>query len=288
VTAAAAPAPTLRLALAQTAPLLRDSGRNAQVIATLAAGAGAELLVTPELSFTGYDVGDAVHSLGVPVSIGTHLAAAGPLVDAPGQVVVGLVESGRGGPYNAAVVLAHGNVIFRHRKLYLPTYGMFDEARWFGRGLTVDVWEPTPGWRAGLLICEDFWHPGLSYVLASRGVDLLLVQAAAPGRGVWAGGEYGTFASTDVWERMARATAQVYGIYVALVNRVGIEGGVTFAGGSVVVGPDGEVIARAGDTEPELIAVGLSLDALQAARRPYSHARDDDVRLVMRELARIP
>lgn len=287
MTAAAEPAAALRLALAQTAPLLRDPGRNAQVVATLAADARADLLITPELSLTGYDVGDAVHSLGTPVSIGTPLVAAGPLADAPGQVLVGLVESGRGGPYNTAVVLAGGDVVFRHRKLYLPTYGMFDEARWFGRGLTVEAWEPVPGWRAGLLICEDFWHPGLIYVLASRGIDLLLVQAAAPGRGVWTGGEYGTFASADVWERMARAAAQVYGIYVALVNRVGVEGGVTFAGGSVVIGPDGEVIARAGNTKPELIPVELSMDALSAARRPYSHARDDDARLVMRELARL-
>jgi predicted amidohydrolase len=63
--------------------------------------------------------------------------------------------------------------------------------------------------------------PGLVYVLASRGIDVLLVQAAAPGRGVWTGGEHGAFASADIWERMARTTAQLYGIYVVLVNRVG-------------------------------------------------------------------
>jgi predicted amidohydrolase len=282
---------TIRLGVAQLAAMPRALQDNAERIAAAALEAAADLLVTPELSLTGYDLGDSVHRLAVPAQPGTALTAPdgtdfGALAATPGEAVIGLVEAGVGGPYNSAVVLRAGHATHRHRKLYLPTYGMFDEARWFGRGRTLDTWEPAPGWRAGILICEDFWHPGLTYVLAARGIDLLVVPAAAPGRGVWAGGGAGAFASADVWERMARTTAQLYGIYVALANRVGEEGGVSFAGGSLVVAPTGEVLARAGDAGEVTLAVELSRAELARARRPYAHARDDDPALVLRELAR--
>jgi NAD+ synthase (glutamine-hydrolysing) len=276
--------PALRLAVAQTAPRLRAVAANAAHLADLARSADADLLLTPELSLTGYDVGDSVHHLGTTLTRDTP-AGIEALADLPGELVVGLIEAASGGPYNTAVSLRGGVVRFTHRKIHLPTYGMFDEDRWFGRGGTLDSWQPVPGWTCGLLICEDFWHPGLAYVLASRGIDLLLVQAAAPGRGVWEGGAAGSFASADAWERIARTTAQLYGIYVALCNRVGVEGGVTFAGGSLVVGPDGAVLERAGESEC-VIAAELTHSELQRARRPYAHARDDDPHLVVRELRR--
>jgi predicted amidohydrolase len=277
---------TLHVAVAQFSPMLRDPAANAGHIRAAAVEAAAALLVTPELSLTGYDVGDSVHSLARPVVTGGRLDGVEALQDVPGAVIVGLVEEAAGGPYNSAASVRGGRVEFRHRKLYLPTYGMFDEGRWFGRGTSLQTWRPAAQWHAGLLICEDFWHPGLAYVLASRGIDLLIVQAAAPGRGVWEGGEHGSFASADVWERIARTTAQLYGIYVVLANRVGVEGGVTFAGGSLIVGPDGAVLARADDASEVTITAVLERSALERARRPYAHARDDDPALVMRELAR--
>lgn len=285
-TSAAAP---LRLAVAQTAPTPGDVAANAASLAAVARGVAADLLISPELSLTGYDISDAVHRLARPAAPGTRLADAvdlAPLADLPAQVVVGLIEAGHAGPFNAGVALDRGTVVFRHRKVYLPTYGMFDEARWFGRGARLETWSPAPGWRAGLLICEDLWHPALAYVLATRGVDLLVVQAAAPGRGVWQGGMHGAFASADAWERIVHVTAQLYGIYVALANRVGVEGGVTFAGGSLIAGPDGAVLARADDVAPGTIDAELTHAALRAARRPYAHARDDDPSFVLRELAR--
>ncbi|HSJ07839.1 MAG TPA: nitrilase-related carbon-nitrogen hydrolase, partial [Longimicrobiales bacterium] len=183
-------ADTLQLAVVQFAPVLRDTEANAARIAAAASSAHFDILLTPELALTGYDVGDAVHRLGVPVQPGEAFDIAA-LAGLPGDLVAGVIEAAPGGPYNCAVAVRDGRVVFRQRKLYLPTYGMFDEGRWFGRGRALDTWAPAPGWRAGVLICEDFWHPGLAYVLASRGIDLLLVQAAAPGRGAWEGGEAG-------------------------------------------------------------------------------------------------
>jgi NAD+ synthase (glutamine-hydrolysing) len=280
------PAPALRLAVAQLAAVPRAVERNAEAIAAAAAAAGADLLLTPELSLTGYELGDAVHRLALPAEPGTRLHV--PALDgAPGLLVVGLPEAAPGGPYNAAAALHAGSIVFRHRKLYVPTYGMFDEGRWFGRGARVDAWTEPSGWRIGILICEDFWHPALAYLLAAHGIELLLVAAAAAGRGVWEGGEHGAFASADVWERMARTAAQLYGIYIALANRVGVEGGVSFAGGSLVAGPDGTVLGRADDRAERTLVVELSRAELERARRPYAHARDEDHRLVARELARL-
>jgi predicted amidohydrolase len=279
------PSAALRLAVVQTAPVLREPDRNARTIADHAREAAADIALTPELSLTGYDTGDAVHDLARAIDAGVDFGEPA-LRDAPGYIVAGCIEAAPGGPFNTAVVLHGGRVHFRHRKLYLPTYGMFDEGRWFGRGSTLEAWTTPHGWRIGLLVCEDLWHPGLIYALASRGIDVLLVQAAAPGRGAWEGSAHGRFASADVWERIVRTTAQLYGIYVALSNRTGVEGAVTFAGGSLVAGPDGGLLARAGDRAEEVLSVDLSRASLQAAHRPYAHARDDDARLVMRELRR--
>lgn len=273
----------LRLAIDQFAPQLRAPADN---LARIAASAGdADLVLTPELSLTGYDVGDAAHRLALPLHLDEPLPHGA--CDTSAALVLGLIErDGDGRPYNTAALVHHGRVRFRHRKLYLPTYGMFDEARFFARGdeiRPVDI----DGWRAGILVCEDFWHPGVVYALAAAGIEMLLVQAAGPGRGVWEGGPHDdTFASTSAWERIARTTAQLYGIYVALANRTGVEGAVTFAGGSLIVGPDGEVLARAGDDAVRLEAE-LRRGDLQSARRPYSHARDDDPRLVRRALDRL-
>lgn len=271
----------LRVSVLQTAPVLLDEAANARHLLDLTARTTADVFLTPELSLTGYDVGDAVHRLARPLDRGIP-----ELAGATSTLIVGCIEAAPEGPCNTAIAVRGGNIDFRHRKLYLPTYGMFDEARWFGAGSSLETWSPAPGWNAGVLICEDFWHPGLAYVLASRGIHVLFVQAAAPGRGVWEGGAAGRFASADVWERIARTTAQLYGIYVALANRVGVEGGVTFAGGSLIAGPDGDVLARADDAGEGILEAELTHAAVQRARRPYAHGRDDDVRLVLRELER--
>jgi predicted amidohydrolase len=279
----------LQLAVAQLDARPGDLAGNLARVRTAAETARADVLLTPELALTGYDVRDAVHELALPLQPGEKLGAPGSgLEDVPGLVITGLIErSAQGVAYNVAAALEAGVVRQVHRKVYLPTYGMFDEARWFGRGDTVAPWTLPGGWRAGVLVCEDFWHPGLVYALASTGIDVLLVLAAGPGRGVWEGGEHGQFASADAWERIARTTAQLYGIYVALANRAGVEGAVTFAGGSLIVDPAGVVLGRAPALEPALLQARLDPVDLQRARRPSYHGRDDDPLLVARELRRL-
>jgi predicted amidohydrolase len=286
----AAIAAELSLGVYQFAPRLRDVADNIARIGRTARQAAVDLLITPELSLTGYDLRDDVHAIAQPLAIGNRAdriwtSNAHGLSDQ--CVVVGAVErSDTTVPYNSAVLIERGTITHLQRKVYLPTYGMFDEGRYFGHG---DRMVPfvIKGWRFGMLICEDFWHPMLAYLHAVQGVHALLVMAAAPGRGAWDGGEENAFfASSDSWERIARAYAQLYGVYVIVCNRCGVEGGVTFAGESLIVGPDSSVIARAGIDE-ELLRVELTLAAIQAARTPYAHVRDEDALLAIRELQRI-
>lgn len=277
----------LRLRVEQLAPLLGEPAENLSRIARAmraAAEDGVHLLVTPELSVTGYDLRDRTHQVAVPLA-GTPF----PELPAHPDVVLGVVEEGPGFvPYNTAAHLRRGDILHRHRKVYLPTYGMFEEGRYFGAGDRVRAYDLGGGWRAGLLVCEDLWHPALTYLLAAAGAHLVVVQSAAAGRGAWEGGASGgRFASWGAWESLAVAAATAYGVYVVVANRVGVEGPAVFAGGSFVVGPDGRVLARADDLAEDRVTVDLSLAEVARARRPYSHARDEDPHLVARELARI-
>jgi NAD+ synthase (glutamine-hydrolysing) len=276
----------LRLALFQHASRPGDLRGNIERVAAAARSAAADILLTPELSLTGYDVRDAAVDLALPLHH-PNLPALAPFGDVPGTLVTGLIEAADDGSiYNVAVALRQGAIAHVHRKIYPPTYGMFDEMRYFARGRRVEA-VVIDGWRCGILICEDFWHPGLIYALSAARIDVLLVLAAGPGRGVWHGGEHGDFASADTWERIARSTAQLYGIYVALANRAGVEGAVTFAGGSVVVAPDGGVLARGTSHDEMTLEATLSRAELHRVRRPAWHGRDDEPELVAREIRRL-
>ncbi len=273
----------LRLRVEQFAPRLAAPRENLERIRAAQEAArrdGVDLLVTPELSLTGYDLRDRVHRLALPLSSETSFPELGGGPD----VVLGLVERDPGFvPFNAAVHLREGRVLHTHRKVYLPTYGMFDEGRYFGVGDRARAYDAGGGWRAGLLVCEDLWHPSLVYLLALRGAHLVVVQSAAAGRGSWGGGA-GRFASWRAWEHLACAAAVSYGIYVVVANRVGVEGPAVFCGGSLIVGPDGAVLARGDDLAEDTPTADLSLERVAAARRPFAQLRDEDPHLVAREL----
>ena len=154
------------------------------------------------------------------------------------------------------------------------------------RGYPAVVTLPS-GWRVGLLVCEDFWHPALLYLLAMKGADLILVMAAAVGRGDPAGAspEAGPlFSSPATWTLLSRAAALQYGVFLVLANRAGVEEGLTFAGESLVVSPLGGILARAPQAEPWTLDVTLSRLELRRSRSPYAHLRDDDPAYLLRAL----
>lgn len=272
----------LRVALLQTTPRIAHVEANAGDMLDMARRAragGADLLVTPELSLTGYDLRDRMPEVAL-----TPEQAAGLVRDA-GSIVVGFPERVPDGSiYNAAALVEGGRVLHVHRKVFLPTYGMFDEGRAFAAGSDVHVHEHA-GWRIGMLVCEDYWHPGLLYALATLRMEVLIVTAAAPGRGVLDAAGDARFASWATWRQMAEVYARVLGIFVVLVNRVGVEEGITFAGGSLVATPAGAVIAEA-DEHVGTVHATLERAELARTRTPAWHGRDDRPLVVARALLR--
>ena len=253
-------------------------------MAEIAARIDTDLLVFPELAITGYDVRDRVHDLAV---LPEQLP---PLLDLPDRLTAlfGFIEaSDTGIPYNSAAAIRGKSIQMVHRKIYLPTYGMFDEARYFGTGHRVENFICN-GYRIGVLICEDLWHPSLFYLHACQNVDLIVVIAAAPGRGIRADHLSGSpFTSMDIWLNIACTMARLYGVYVVVCNRAGVEGGVTFAGASFVAGPDGHPVAVSETADEELLNAEIARAEIVAARTPYAHFRDEDPGFVLRELHRI-
>jgi predicted amidohydrolase len=245
------------------------------------------LVVFPELALTGYGLGARTHELALTVEAPPPLAPPG----SGRSVLFGFPESARDGRvFNAAGVVTDRGWELVHRKRYLPTYGAFQEGRFFAQGdRGPAVFHPAPGWVASVLVCEELWHPALPWLAALQGADLLVVMAAAPGRGpVLDPEESGPrFGSWGRWQLLARSAAMSYGMYVVVCNRAGTEGGVVFAGGSMVVDPTGRVVAAAPPEGEWIEDMALDREAVTRARRPFSHLRDDDPRLVLRELRRL-
>jgi len=252
----------MRLAIHQFAPVLGDMPGNAQRMAAAATESGAELVLTPELSLSGYDLRDDAALLALPVHPGEPAAFAPALADLPG-VVVGLPELGDDGVvYNAAVLVRSGHVTFRHRKRYLPTYGMFDEGRYFVPGPRLAPIACALG-RFGILICEDAWHLSSAVILAHAGVDALLVLAGGPTE-LDGGGEP---AGSRRWHWIMGATAVTTVSPVFFANRCGWEEGVLFGGRSWAVDGRGTSLAAPAPALDEALVVApLSLAAVARTR----------------------
>jgi len=278
----------MRVALAQIGPRLGDVpanlARHLDVIAR-AREQGAQLVCFPELSLTGYYLRDLTPTVAVRPD-GSD-AAFGPLLAASHDIdiVVGFVEeTGRFVYYNSAAYLSGGRVVHIHRKVYLPTYGMFDEQRFLATGAAVRAFD-TPHGRFAMLICEDLWHLSLPYLTWLDGADYLVGLVASPGRGVQAART--RLASADAWDVLGRSLGQFLTLYVVLVNRVGYEDGVGFFGGSMAIGPSGETLVRAADLTEDLAVVDLDAAHLRRERIAYPLLRDEQPELTLRELQRI-
>jgi predicted amidohydrolase len=254
-----------------------------------ASAAGAGLAVFPELSLTGYFLKDLVTEVAVRID-GPELGALAEAVRGIDAVVGCILESDDHRFHNAAVHLSGGRVAHVHRKVYLPTYGLFDEARYVAAGSRFRAYDGPPGsaggapWRAGILICEDLWHPSSAYLLARDGVDVIICPSSSPGRGVGSGAELGTAQSYDV---MTRTYAQLFTAYVVYCNRVGYEDGVNFWGGSRVVDPEGHVLGEPAGREEGLSLHRLDPAAVRRARIANPMLRDERHDVVDAECRRL-
>jgi NAD+ synthase (glutamine-hydrolysing) len=274
-----------RVALAQISPVLGDRRRNvARHLREIEAAAReqADLIVFPELSLTGYFVRDMVPDVALAPTaeeIRELLAAAGKMA-----VVLGFVEeSPQHRFYNTAIYAEGGQIVHLHRKVYLPTYGLFDEQRYFAAGSRFQAFDTARFGRVGMLICEDLWHLSAAAVMQAEEIDMLLCPSNSPGRGV----DGPKIRTAETYEYISKAFAQLMGAVVVIVNRVGFEDGLCFWGGSTVVGPDGRTIAEAPMLDESLTLAAFDPAELRRQRLITPLARDERLLLTIEELDRI-
>ena len=276
-----------RIALAQVAPRLGDLEANLEIAADRVRAAsveGARLTLLPELALSGYLLQDLVPDVAIRAD-DDRLLAIGR--EAPGMfVAVGFVEETEDHRYcNSVALLRDGDLVGLHRKVYLPTYGLFDEGRFTRAGdriRTVEVGEPIG--RIGLSVCEDFWHALLPILQALDGASLLVNVAAGPSR---APGSSAGLQAIEGWHKMQDTYALLGTVALAFCNRVGNEEGLTFWGGSRILAADGSTVVQAPLWEEALVVGTLETDDLRMQRYGLPLLADERLELVRRELDRI-
>ena len=283
------------LALAQIAPVLGDLAQNLalhEVKIAEGKAAGADLVIFPELSLTGYQLQDLAPEVAMRRT-DPRLQSLAKLTSGGPSAVVSFVESTDDHRlFAAAALLEAGEVRHVARKCYLPTYGLFDERRFLAAGDAIRATRAALGGSAvgdvgiGIGVCEDFWHPTLPAILAQDGAELLINVAAGPARGASVDADQG-LGSAASWGTLLRATAALTTSYVAFTNRVGVDESLIFWGGSRVIGPDGVVIAEAPLFEEALLLAEIDLDEVARARSALPLLRDERLELTRREFDRI-
>ena len=275
----------LSVALAQIDPALGDRGRNLErhrQWVEQAAETGASLLVFPELSLTGYFLKDLVSDSAIQLDSKEmrDLAALSTKLD----VVLGaVIESPDHRYFNASLYFSRGELLHVQRKVYLPTYGMFDEQRYFAPGDRFRSFA-TPFGRAGMLVCEDIWHLSSAYILSLEGVDMIICPSSSPGRGITTDERLGT---AESYALVCRTYAQFLTTFFLYCNRVGFEDGANFWGGSMVIGPNGDIIAQHQDADEALVLATLDLADVRRERLANPLLRDERLELTINELRRV-
>jgi predicted amidohydrolase len=278
----------LRIALAQMAPSLGalsdNIARHREILAAARSG-GAGLVVFPELGLTGYQLQDLAAEVAMrdddPRLLGLAAETAGM-----SAVVSFVEESSDHRLFISAALMEEGEVRFVHRKLFLPTYGLFDERRFFAAGDRLRAVDSRLGVRLGLAVCEDFWHLAVPETLALDGAQILINVSSSPGRDLAALHEVGLGTAAS-WRNLMRAYAQLTTSFVIFCNRVGVDETISFWGGSEVIAPSGDAIFTAPLFDEGLHFVDIELGEVRRERIGLPLLRDERPELHMRELRRI-
>jgi N-carbamoylputrescine amidase len=272
--AAAAP-PATDLAVVQFKPVKGDVAANVAalgaIFAQLAGATAPRVIALPEACLTGYFLEGAVYELALTAQTfaqtlhAAWLAAAGAGA-APVDIVCGFFENDGGTFYNSAMYLTAGGeapqIAHVHRKMFLPTYGVFDEERFLSRGRHLGVF-PSAFGTAALLICEDAWHSIMPTVAALKGAHVVFVPSASPGRGLHGSGE---LESVVRWKSILRAAAAEHGVYIVYAGLTGFEGGKGMAGSSCVISPGGTFVVEAPALDACILRARLDPAEFEVAR----------------------
>jgi predicted amidohydrolase len=278
----------LRIALAQIAPRLGALDVNLDRHRALLEDArerGAGLVVFPELGLTGYQLQDLAAEVAMRLDdprLGGLAAATAGL----SAVISFVEESADHRLFIAAGLFEDGELRHVHRKLFLPTYGLFDERRFFAQGDSLRAVPSRLGVGVGIGICEDFWHLSLPQLLALDGAQILVNVSSSPGRDLAATHEVGLGTATS-WRTLMRTYAQLTTSFVVFCNRVGVDESISFWGGSEVIAPSGQALFSAPLYDEGLFVVDVALQDVRRERIALPLLRDERPELHVRELSRI-
>ena len=278
----------VRIALAQIAPQLGDLEANLarhHVLLETARTDGAALVVFPELGLTGYLLQDLASEVAMRLD-DPRLAELAAATRGLSAVVSFVEESIDHRLFIAAALLEDGEIRHVHRKLFLPTYGLFDERRFFAAG---DVLRAVPsrlGFGVGLAVCEDFWHLAVPQILALDGAQMLINVSASPGKDLAATHEVGLGTATS-WHLLMRTYAQLTTSFVVFCNRVGVDESISFWGGSEVIAPTGAPVFSAPLYDEGLFFVDINPADIRRERIGLPLLRDERPEFQVRELSRI-
>ena len=273
----------MRVALAQINPVLGDveaNLRQTEVAIEEARAKGAGLVVFPELSLTGYLLGQIADDISIEVQDERLKELARKAGDV--SVLLGFHEdSSTFRTYNSAAYFEDGSLGHLHRKLYLPTYGIFEERKFFSPGQRMLAFGTKFG-RMATLICNDAWQPTLGFLAVQDSARVLLIPTnSADSRFP------GDLDTTEYWHDITRFYARMFECYVVFVNRVGTEGDLAFWGSSHVVDPLGNIIAEAALYKEDMVTADLDLKSVMLRRRKVPLLREARLGLLSRELNRL-
>jgi len=263
----------VKVAIVQTKP--RKGDRDANVGELIDAMRqlqvdAPELIALPEAALTGYFLEGGVFELAESSgAFARRLAAAWQTAGATSAVdiVSGFFENDAGTYYNSALYATlspngEAKVLHVHRKLFLPTYGVFDEERFHSRGKRMDAFDTRFG-RVAIMICEDAWHGIVPTIAAIKGARLFIVPSASPGRGIQGIGELESIAR---WRSLLQNYASEHGVFIVYAGLAGFEGGKGMTGSSQVIGPRGDVLVSAGPLDACIVRAEVDLEEIDMAR----------------------
>ena len=245
----------MKVALIQSSPKLNRSNLQ-EVLAFAEKHADADVVVFPELALSGYMLQDKLYEDAWYIDELRDLAAASLKCD----IAIGAALWDNGQVYNSALYFSQGELLHIHHKNHLPTYGMFEEGRYFVSGDEIKGFQTRYG-NAVMIVCEDLWRAQTLDALASCDPDVIYVLAASPARDF---GDEGLLIERQ-WDALLKACALLTHAYVVFVNRVGFEDGLGFWGGSRVITPLGESEYTLSllDTEEKVVFLNNALQKLQ-------------------------
>ncbi|MEM4232723.1 MAG: carbon-nitrogen hydrolase family protein [Thermoplasmata archaeon] len=258
------------ITLAQVICQLHDKEGNLRRMRDIVRRTRGKIVIFPELSLTGYLPRDDLFRQAETMNGPTVRSVLRLAKTTKKDIVFGCPMRDDRVPglvYNSCLLASGKGRLFRYDKMYLPTFGPFEEKVFFAEGRSAVVGEGLHA-KLGLMVCYDMFFPELAKLETLMGAQIVVNISAAP------------TTSRPFFRRVMPARAIENGVFVAYCNLVGVHGSLVFSGGSVLLSPRGEEIIRAKDLEEDVVEAQIDLSDIDVSRRFRPTVRDTRVELL--------